>query len=93
MFQLPSASQARLHCACTDHLAALLFSFLGLLHMEVFLQRLEQEHGASVITTAPTVPYALDLYGEQRLEIQNPSQVGSRTRLPCAAGRMLCCIQ
>ena len=43
--------------------------------MEVFLQRLEQEHGASVITTAPTVPYALDLFGGQRLEIQNPSQV------------------
>uniref|UniRef100_A0A8C6YBV2 GTP binding elongation factor GUF1 n=1 Tax=Naja naja TaxID=35670 RepID=A0A8C6YBV2_NAJNA len=31
--------------------------FLGLLHMEVFNQRLEQEHNASVILTAPTVPY------------------------------------
>uniref|UniRef100_A0A3B5KG91 GTP binding elongation factor GUF1 n=1 Tax=Takifugu rubripes TaxID=31033 RepID=A0A3B5KG91_TAKRU len=31
--------------------------FLGLLHMEVFNQRLEQEHNASVIVTAPTVPY------------------------------------
>ena len=30
--------------------------FLGLLHMDVFRQRLEQEHGASVIVTAPTVP-------------------------------------
>ncbi len=50
-------------------------SFLGLLHMEVFHQRLEQEHGASVITTAPTVPYALDLFGGARLEIENPSQV------------------
>ncbi|KAL7976418.1 hypothetical protein Chor_015482, partial [Crotalus horridus] len=34
-----------------------LLGFLGLLHMEVFNQRLEQEHNASVILTAPTVPY------------------------------------
>uniref|UniRef100_A0A4W4GAU0 Tr-type G domain-containing protein n=1 Tax=Electrophorus electricus TaxID=8005 RepID=A0A4W4GAU0_ELEEL len=31
--------------------------FLGLLHMEVFIQRLEQEYNATVIITAPTVPY------------------------------------
>uniref|UniRef100_A0A8C8AQH5 GUF1 homolog, GTPase n=1 Tax=Otus sunia TaxID=257818 RepID=A0A8C8AQH5_9STRI len=31
--------------------------FLGLLHMEVFNQRLEQEYNMSVIVTAPTVPY------------------------------------
>jgi translation elongation factor EF-4 len=31
--------------------------FLGLLHMEVFSQRLEQEYGAEVIITVPSVPY------------------------------------
>lgn len=31
--------------------------FLGALHCEVFLQRLEQEHGAAVLTSPPTVPY------------------------------------
>ena len=31
-------------------------SFLGLLHMKIFHQRLEQEHGAAVIATAPTTP-------------------------------------
>lgn len=31
--------------------------FLGLLHMEVFNQRLEQEYGAEVIVTVPSVPY------------------------------------
>ena len=30
--------------------------FLGLLHMEVFLQRLKEEHGLSVIATKPFVP-------------------------------------
>lgn len=31
--------------------------FSGTLHMDVFRQRLEDEHDASVIITAPTVPY------------------------------------
>lgn len=31
--------------------------FLGLLHMDVFCQRLEQEHDANVIITTPSVPY------------------------------------
>eukprot|EP00193_Tetraselmis_chui_P013509 CAMPEP_0177788492 /NCGR_PEP_ID=MMETSP0491_2-20121128/22154_1 /TAXON_ID=63592 /ORGANISM="Tetraselmis chuii, Strain PLY429" /LENGTH=564 /DNA_ID=CAMNT_0019310111 /DNA_START=897 /DNA_END=2591 /DNA_ORIENTATION=+ len=47
--------------------------FLGLLHLDVFLQRLEQEYGASVITTAPTVPFILHFPGGSTQEIQNPS--------------------
>ena len=47
-------------------------SFLGLLHMEVFHQRLEQEHGADVITTAPTVPFHLHFPDKTLLHIQNP---------------------
>jgi translation factor GUF1, mitochondrial len=31
--------------------------FLGTLHMDVFRQRLEDEYDASIIITAPTVPY------------------------------------
>ncbi|KAG5527449.1 hypothetical protein RHGRI_028366 [Rhododendron griersonianum] len=34
--------------------------FLGLLHMDVFHQRLEQEYGAHVISTVPTVPYIFE---------------------------------
>lgn len=30
--------------------------FLGVLHMDVFNQRLEQEYGAQVVLTAPNVP-------------------------------------
>lgn len=33
--------------------------FLGLLHMDVFVQRLEQEYGLTVIATAPTVVYKI----------------------------------
>ncbi len=35
--------------------------FLGVLHMEVFSQRLEQEYGASVVLTSPSVPYRLNI--------------------------------
>lgn len=37
--------------------------FLGLLHMEVFNQRLEQEYGALAIVTAPSVTYKGNTYG------------------------------
>ncbi|XP_075705716.1 translation factor GUF1, mitochondrial [Rhinoderma darwinii] len=56
--------------------------FLGLLHLEVFNQRLEQEYNASVIMTSPTVPYKAVLssqkmikeYGEEEITIVNPSE-------------------
>ena len=35
--------------------------FLGVLHMEVFTQRLEQEFNAQVLVTAPSVPYHITL--------------------------------
>ena len=56
--------------------------FLGLLHMEIWSQRLEQEHNASVITTSPTVPYVLEHPDGARAEIQNPSQVARRGASP-----------
>lgn len=61
--------------------------FLGLLHMEVFNQRLEQEFNASVIVTAPTVPYKARLsssklikeLGSEELTIVNPAQFPDRS--------------
>lgn len=47
--------------------------FLGMLHMDVFTTRLEQEFSASVITTAPTVPYAATLVGGERITIESPA--------------------
>eukprot|EP00066_Takifugu_rubripes_P019444 XP_011608710.1 PREDICTED: translation factor GUF1, mitochondrial isoform X2 [Takifugu rubripes] len=60
--------------------------FLGLLHMEVFNQRLEQEHNASVIVTVPTVPYKAILssaklikeHGSEEITIVNPAQFPER---------------
>ncbi|KAL5011724.1 hypothetical protein ScPMuIL_010275 [Solemya velum] len=42
--------------------------FLGLLHMDVFNQRLEQEYDASVIVTAPNVPYKARVFGAKNLK-------------------------
>ncbi len=47
--------------------------FLGLLHMDVFKQRLEQEYNLSVIATAPNVLYKITLKDGQELSIETPS--------------------
>jgi len=48
--------------------------FLGLLHMDVFKQRLEQEYGQAVIVTAPSVLYKIKLKNGETLDIENPSE-------------------
>ncbi len=49
--------------------------FLGLLHMDVFKQRLEQEYGLSVIPTAPSVLYKVKLkYGDDTIDMESPSE-------------------
>jgi GTP-binding protein LepA len=48
--------------------------FLGLLHMDVFKQRLEQEYQVSAIATAPSVLYKIKLeHTHEILDIENPS--------------------
>lgn len=56
--------------------------FLGLLHLEVFVQRLEQEYDSQPIITAPSVTYKIKIQdikgilkyynGKSELEISNP---------------------
>lgn len=48
--------------------------FLGLLHMDVFKQRLEQEYGLTVIATAPSVRYQVKMkHSGEVLNIESPS--------------------
>ena len=47
--------------------------FLGLLHMDVFMQRLDQEYNASIISTAPSVLYEVDLANGKKIKIDNPA--------------------
>lgn len=52
--------------------------FLGLLHMDVFKQRLEQEYGLQVIATAPSVLYEVVRTNGTVEMIGNPSEFPER---------------
>ncbi|KAA8530334.1 hypothetical protein F0562_005043 [Nyssa sinensis] len=54
--------------------------FLGLLHMDVFHQRLEQEYGAHVISTVPTVPYIFEYSDGSKVQVQNPAALTSNPK-------------
>jgi elongation factor 4 len=56
--------------------------FLGLLHMEVFKQRLEQEYKVSAIVTAPSVLYKIKLqHTGEMIDVENPSDFPETTRI------------
>lgn len=47
--------------------------FLGMLHMEIFQERLEREFNQNLITTAPSVNYLVYLESNEIIEIDNPA--------------------
>ena len=49
--------------------------FLGLLHMEIIVERLEREFGLGVITTSPSVIYRVIMEDGEVLMIQNPTNL------------------
>ncbi|EKX46254.1 hypothetical protein GUITHDRAFT_157755 [Guillardia theta CCMP2712] len=57
--------------------------FLGLLHMDVFRQRLEQEHNADIIITNPTVPFRVRLKKNPKefVTISNPSDFPDQSQV------------
>jgi GTP-binding protein LepA len=55
--------------------------FLGMLHMEVVKERLEREFDLDLIATAPTVIYKVALTDGSEIEIQNPSELPSPTKI------------
>jgi len=46
--------------------------FLGLLHLEIFQERLEREFGQSIIMTAPSVEYHFIMKSGEQIVIDNP---------------------
>ena len=48
--------------------------FLGTLHMEIIIERLQREHGIDLLATAPTVVYEILLKNNEVIEIENPSK-------------------
>jgi elongation factor 4 len=55
--------------------------FLGLLHMEVFQQRLEQEYKINVIVTSPTVLYSVKLNSGEEIFIESPSDLPDQSAI------------
>lgn len=55
--------------------------FLGLLHMDVFKQRLEQEYNMTIIATSPTVSYKILLTSGGEVLIDNPANFPETTKI------------
>lgn len=49
--------------------------FLGMLHMEIIQERLEREYDLSLITTAPTVIYEVELTSGEVVNVDSPSRL------------------
>ena len=55
--------------------------FLGLLHMEIIIERLEREYGLELITTVPSVEYKINLTSGESIIIDNPSKYPNPTAI------------
>ena len=55
--------------------------FLGLLHLEIIIERLTREFDLELITTAPSVIYQVHLNDGTTLEMHNPADMPDPTRI------------
>ena len=55
--------------------------FLGLLHMEIIVERLEREFGLAVVTTSPSVVYKVVMNDGTEQMIQNPTNLPDQTEI------------
>jgi len=49
--------------------------FLGLLHLEIVVERLEREYDLGLLTTAPSVEYEVEMSSGEVVSIENPSHL------------------
>ena len=55
--------------------------FLGLLHMEIFQERIEREFDLDIIATAPSVGYRVVLTDKSVIEVDNPAALPEDQRI------------
>ena len=58
--------------------------FLGLLHMEIIIERLEREYNMELITTAPSVIYRITRTGGEVVYIDNPTNFPNPSEIELA---------
>jgi GTP-binding protein LepA len=51
--------------------------FLGMLHMEIVMERLEREYGLELLATAPSVEYEVSKTDGTEIKLSNPSKLPS----------------
>jgi len=54
--------------------------FLGLLHREIVQERLEREFDLTIVTTAPSVRYKVNLENEEQIEIDSPAKLPEQNK-------------
>ncbi len=55
--------------------------FLGLLHMEITLERIEREFGISLIATSPSVIYDVGLTDGTTMQVDSPSKMPDKVKI------------
>lgn len=55
--------------------------FLGLLHLEIVIERLEREFDIGLITTSPSVIYKIHKTGGEVIELYNPTELPPQTEI------------
>jgi GTP-binding protein LepA len=55
--------------------------FLGMLHMEIIVERIEREFNVEIVATAPSVIYEIDLTDNTTIYIDNPSEMPEKVKI------------
>ncbi len=55
--------------------------FLGMLHMEIVIERLHREYNADVIATVPSVAYEVVTTAGEKLDVHSPAELPDVTRV------------
>jgi len=59
--------------------------FLGMLHMEIVIERLHREYSADVIATVPSVAYEVVTTAGENLDVHSPAELPDVTRIKTIA--------
>ncbi|MBQ3468645.1 MAG: translation elongation factor 4 [Bacilli bacterium] len=55
--------------------------FLGLLHMEIVIERIEREFGIDLIATSPSVNYEIELTSKKTMMIDSPYKMPDKSKI------------